>query len=378
MENHSSVESPGKKTILFIIGGLGIGGKERQLVELIHGLPQERYRCHLLVKKHDAYYLSKISGQLSSFCSLDRDSFRLFDFVTIARHITRIKPDVVCSWVNIASHFSLLAKCFTRHPYQLINCCIRNAPVRLPPALKFERLMYSVYGTVVANSKAGLAAYGQEGRKGRYVLYNGFDLGRVPACNRSEARKKLGLDDKQFLVVMVASLSKLKDHKTLLKAAVICKEQSEKIHFLLVGDGTEREGLEVWCQKNKLGSTVSFLGRRNDVELFFKASDISVLSSTAWFGEGISNSILESMACGTPVIASDSPGTREVIEDGKNGFLFPGGDHRDLAGKILHLETDTGIRECFIQSSKVTIRQKFSISSMIDSFDSIVASCDRS
>lgn len=296
----------GKISILFVLGGLGTGGKERQLIELIHGLPRDRFVCHLFVKKHDASYLEKVKEDLGSFYSLDQEKFHVLDFLTLARHIDKIQPDIVCSWTNITSHFCLLARIFTKHPYRIINCCIRNAPIQLSVVLKLERFLYSLYSCVVANSQAGLIAYGQEGKRGRYVLYNGFDVSRVPAYSKETAREMLGFEANTFIVVMVASLTLLKDHKTLLRTARECRNQPAHIQFLIVGDGTERNGLEKWVHDNGVESMVSFLGKRDDVELLFRAADISVLTSTAWFGEGISNSIIESMACGTPVIATDS------------------------------------------------------------------------
>ncbi len=251
-----------KIKILFTIGGLGVGGKERQLIELIHGLPKDRFECHLLVKKHDAYYLEKILDSLDSFCSLDKSSFSILDFLTVARHVDRVKPHIVCSWTNITSHFGLLARIVTRHPYRIMNCCIRNAPVRFTATLRFERFMYSFYGCVVANSNAGLQSYGQEGKKNRFVLYNGFDLSRVPTCSKEAARQKTGFSGDKFIVVMVASLSKLKDHKTLLKASVHCRKKDRGTQFFIVGDGTERDRLQQWSRDNDCESNVTFLGKR--------------------------------------------------------------------------------------------------------------------
>lgn len=371
----SCKEMTEKTTILFLIGNFGVGGKERQMIELIHGLPQDRFSCHLFVKNHDAFYLTKVQDRLGSFYSLENDNFHPFDFLCLARQIDRIKPDIVCSWANVTSHFSLLARLFTKHRYRLINCCIRNAPIQLSAVLKFERLMYSFYSCVVANSNAGLSAYGQNGKKGRYVLYNGFDIGRIPLLSKEAARKKLTFAAEQFIVVMVAGLTVLKDHKTILRAAAACEKQSENIQFLIVGDGTERSSLENWVHENELASTVSFLGKRDDVELIFRAADLSVLTSTSWFGEGTSNSIIESMACGTPVIASDSPGTREVIKNGENGFLVECGDHQALAEKIIELQrAPETIVKLSIEARK-RIEKKFSIDQLIGNFCQIIEKC---
>jgi len=349
------------------------------LIELISSLPQERYACHLLVKQHDAYYIEKIKGTLCSFVSLEKEKFHIFDFLTVADHINRIQPDIVCSWTNITSHFALLARVITRHPYKIINCCIRNAPIRLSVVLRIERFLYSFYTCVVANSKSGLIAYGQEGKNGRHVLYNGLDMGRVPSCSQTEARKTLGLGQGTIIVVMIASCTELKDHETLLKAFAEVSKKTEVAcyHLLIVGDGERRSSLENMTYELDIFSAVTFMGRRDDVEVILRASDMSVLSSTAWFGEGISNSILEALACGTPVIASDSPGTREVLNDENNGYIFPSGDHIQLAEKIQILGGNRDIRQRFTERGKLTIEKKFSITGMITSFEKIVESCDK-
>lgn len=366
-----------RKIILFVIGGFGVGGKERQLAELITNLPQDLFELHLLVKNHDAYYLDPIKEHLASFHSLEKSNFRLLDFLTLARHIDKVKPDVVSSWTRVTSHFCLLARCFSSQSFTLLNCCIRNAPVRLPAKLKFERFLYGFYSNVIANSHAGLRAYGQNGKKGRYVLYNGLDFKRIPTCSQLSARKKIGLDPDRFTVVMVASLTELKDHETLLRAAAACRAKITDIEFLIVGDGKRRMPLEALSEDLGLGSTVKFLGRRDDVEMIFKAADLSVLASTEWYGEGISNSILESMACGTPVIATDSPGTREVIVNNENGYIMNCGDYKGVADKIVELRSQPKVVNEISRKAQECIAEKFSIHQLIDNFEQIVESCSR-
>lgn len=200
-----------KISILFLIGSLGVGGKERQLIELIHGLPGNQFTCHLFVKNLDAYYISRVSEKLDSLHSLEKEKFHLFDSFAVAKQITKLKPDIVCSWTNITSHFALFARLLTRHRYSIMNCCIRNAPPKLSTVLRLERMLYSLYACVVANSYAGLAAYGQSNKQGRYVLYNGFDMSRIPVCSQNEARAQVGLNKEKKIVVMVASFTKLKD-----------------------------------------------------------------------------------------------------------------------------------------------------------------------
>ncbi len=361
-------------SILFVIGRLGTGGKERQLVELIHGLKKRGYELHLLVKNNDASFLDKIRDDLASFHSLEKKQFHFLDFLKIAAIINSTKPDIVSIWAVVAGYFILPARLFTPCSYKLINCCIRNAPLRLSLSKKIERFMYSFFPTVVSNSKAGLVAYGQQKKKGRHVLYNGFDFNRVPDVSRQAAKQELGFPVDKKCIVMVASLTEKKDHEMFIDCAARLLTQRDDIIFYLIGDGYRREILQAKVCKLGIESSVLFLGNRDDVELIFRAADLSILTSTAWFGEGISNSILESLACGTPVIATDSPGTREVIEDEKNGLIVPCGDSGELADKVGLLLGNPNLMNRLGDKGRKTVEKKFSLSEMIEGFIRIIGS----
>ncbi len=362
------------KSILFIIGSFYIGGKERQLIELIRGLNKLGYETHLIVKNYDPTLRDKVLNSLVSFHSFDQKRFHLLDFLKISRIIDQTRPDVVSTWVNVAGYFSFLFRLFSSHSYRLINCGIRNAPIQLPLSRKIERFMYTFFPVVVANSYAGLAAYGQENKNGRHVLYNGFDFSRIPQINRQEARQTLNLQTQKYSIVMVAGLTEKKDHNMYIDSAAFLLTKRDDITFFIVGEGARRKTLQAKVRNLGIESRVLFLGKRDDVELILRAADISVLTSTARFGEGISNTILESLACGTPVIATDSPGTREVIEDDNNGLIVPCGDHLKLAEKISLLLENKMLREQLGQRGKEMVTDKFSIKKMISGFINIIES----
>lgn len=363
-----------KKSILFVIGNLTPGGKERQLVELIYHLPKEQFNAHLLVKNYDVQFLEKIKNKLTSFHSLNKRHFQLFELHTFVCQINQIKPDIVCSWAQTTSHFCLFAYLFAIKKFKLMNCSIRNAPLKLSLRLKLERLLYDFYRVVVANSKAGLVAYNQNGKKRRYVLYNGFDTARIPKISKVAARDQLNISKERFVVVMVASLTEKKDHETFLYSIRECTKYQQKIDFFIVGDGPNRTRLEKQAKQMKINSNLFFLGKRDDVELIFRTADVSVLTSTADFGEGISNSIIESLGCGTPVIATDNPGTREIIDDGKNGFIIKPGDYKALTERIAFLKNNPKMRKRLSHNGLEKIKSKFSLDQMVTQFEDIMAS----
>ena len=135
-----------------------------------------------------------------------------------------------------------------------------------------------------------------------------------------------------------------KRHDIFLQAADRLAAKHPKLEFILVGDGPLRPGLEAMAAKLGLGERVIFLGERLDIPAVLAASDISVLPSMS---ESLSNSIMESMAAGVPVVACRAGGNVELIRDGENGFLVATADAEALAERIDTLVQQPELRKSF-------------------------------
>ena len=108
-----------------------------------------------------------------------------------------------------------------------------------------------------------------------------------------------------------------------------------------------------------------------------KASDLSVLVSTGHFGEGISNSLIESLACAIPTIATDSPGTREVIQSGVNGEIVAPQDPEALAAKIIELLDDREKSAILAEEGRTSILSLFSMENCLENFQDILGEISR-
>lgn len=157
--------------------------------------------------------------------------------------------------------------------------------------------------------------------------------------NRAVIRKQLGLSEDDFVIVVIAELTKRKNHKQILESIRVLEDKS--CHLLVVGTGIFLNELEVFVQENKIDSQVHFLGYRKDIAELLNASDVSVLAS---LNEGFGMCILESMAAGLPVIATKTKGAKESIIDGFNGFLVDINDSQRLAEKLNLLKTNKNLR----------------------------------
>jgi glycosyltransferase involved in cell wall biosynthesis len=172
----------------------------------------------------------------------------------------------------------------------------------------------------------------------------------------------------------VAMISRMNDpakrHDVFLHAAARLAAKHPKLEFALVGDGDLRAGLEELAAKLGLGNRAVFLGERYDIAAVLASSAISVLPSMS---ESLSNSIMESMAAGVPVVACRVGGNGELIRDGENGFLVSPGNADELADRIDQLVRDAELRQSF----GATVRkdaQRFTVDKIAGEYEKLYLS----
>lgn len=154
------------------------------------------------------------------------------------------------------------------------------------------------------------------------TLYNCVDLDeftRLSASDRAAVRDDLGLAPEHQIVIMVARMVTQKNYPLVLDIAPEILRSCPDARFVFVGGGPDEDELKARAQSSGIAAKCLFLGRRDDVPRLLGASDVAILPS---FKEGFSNAVLEAMACGLPVIASDVGGNSEIIDPGTNGYLL--------------------------------------------------------
>jgi sugar transferase (PEP-CTERM/EpsH1 system associated) len=200
-------------------------------------------------------------------------------------------------------------------------------------------------------------------RKPVNQIYNGVDTASYRPGDGKCIRQKLGLSPQTFVVGIVASLNPIKDHQTLIRAFNRLHQQEPKTILLIVGDGPDREKLEAHAN-----SGVLFLGNRTDVPVIMRALDVFVLSSV---NEGISNTLLEAMSSGVPVVATSVGGNPEIVVDGVTGRLFPAGNSDALTSILLNYFRTPDLRYEHGCRGRERAVAHFSIRSMVDSYESV-------
>ncbi len=192
-----------------------------------------------------------------------------------------------------------------------------------------------------------------------HIIHNGIDP--IPFQGTQKAKylyERYGLGENDSHIVSIARLMKIKAHSTLLRAYARVVKKKKNTRMLLIGDGPLRKDLERDSEKLGLTNYVRFLGHQHNVAEWLSIACISVLSTHI---EGFSLTVLESMAAGVPVIATDVGGNREAIQDGVTGFLTPHGDANAITGNILNLLNDPDLRHAIGERAKKVVQKSFTI-----------------
>jgi len=218
-------------------------------------------------------------------------------------------------------------------------------------------------------------AYDDKSKSKIKTIYNGVNPGRFSVdLSRKEKRKysrELGIVHSAFTIGIIAQISKKKGHIHLFESVKFLEEKFGITSQVLVVGG-DYEGTGYMAElKDKvaelyLDSEVVFTGFRKDVINILQLMDVVVLPSVK--GEGLPLVLLEAMAASKPVISSDIAGTGEIINHGKDGFLFSPGDSKKLGHFLEKLYKDRDLRERISASGKSKVKSKFSVSSQTESY----------
>jgi glycosyltransferase involved in cell wall biosynthesis len=229
-----------------------------------------------------------------------------------------------------------------------------------------KNIVFGASDRIIANTEAGLVAYRAPKEKST-VIYNGFNFDRLKSMEGVESmRKRFGIKTK-FIVAMVASFLEYKDWGTYIKAAKKVIAASDEVTFLCIGDGDDS------AYRNAISGSeterILFLGKQSKVESIMNVCDIGVLTTNVnHHGEGISNALMEFMALGKPVIATNYGGSVELIEQNVSGYLIDPFSDEQLSNKITNLLADPSARMEMGANAFKRVKQKFSIDGMVNNF----------
>ncbi len=359
--------------ILHVLDRLDLGGTEKTLARLIKGLNPDLFQHSICtLRGTEPAALSWLSDIDITDAGREARGFQ-FNVLRLARIMKAVRPTIVHSrnWGGIEG--ALAARCagvpvvvHSEHGYQmdmmnglpLRQRAIRHAAYRCANAIFTVSQELRNYHAAQAWWDAGSIG----------VLHNGVDGDRFSPSKAvsNRIRAELGIERDALVVGYVGRLIALKDVSTLLLAVEKLVPDVPEVHIVVVGSGSEL----VRLQSQVTGSTllsqrVCFTGARENVADLLQAMDIFVLPSLM---EGMSNTLLEAMATGLPVIASDVGGNPEIVADSGCGYLFQPRDVAGLAEKLAGLLRNPDLRFRFGDQARRRAREVFGLEAMLERY----------
>lgn len=193
-------------------------------------------------------------------------------------------------------------------------------------------------------------------------IYNGVNQASLNCTiSKKDSRKQLGLPPEKILIGTVGRLHAQKGHFYLIEAAETVVKKYPESHFVLIGDGELRTKLISQIQQKQMENSFSVLGYRDDIPLILQSLDLFVLPSLA---EGFPFAILEAMAAGLPVVATDVGGVREIISPGETGMIVLPANSHELAGVICALLQNEKQMKMLGQQAKQKVFNHFNLKKM--------------
>jgi glycosyltransferase involved in cell wall biosynthesis len=365
-----------KPAVLQLIDSFNQGGSERQALQLTRLLVESgRFRVRLACLSPEGVLRDSINDlNLGEIPSFPLTSFTDRNAVTQLRRLVRwlksSRIDILHTHDFYTNIFGMAGGGLARLPVRVASMR-ETEGMRSAAQKQVQRMAYSMAHHVVANSNAvrdKLIGDGIAPEKVS-VIYNGLDVRRLATTlSRAESLSLFGLPARRFITIVANMRHEVKDYPMFLRAARQVKSAVADAAFLLAGEGELTDSLRVMAGELGISDSTFFLGRCEKVAELLSVSEICVLSSKA---EGFSNSILEYMAAGRPVVVTDVGGAREVVDEGETGYLVPSGDDAMMAERLIALLGDPERARAMGAKGKRVVADKFSCDAQLARTESL-------
>ena len=356
-----------KQRILHIIPTLDRGGAEKQLALLAAGLPRVEFDVHVCALTRGGPLESDLRAAGVPVTVIGkRWKFDPRAYGQLERFIRQLQPRLVQTWLFAANSYGRMAARRAGVPCIVASeRCVDRWKVW--HELAIDRWLARNTARLVVNSTGVSDFYTEHGlpHEKFVVIPNGVEPPPPSNLTREALLAELGLPANSRLIGAVGRLWPQKRVKDLIWASDLLKVIRDDVHVLIVGDGPQRQRLERYREVVRIADRVHFLGARNDVPRLMPHFDLLWLASSF---EGLPNSILEAMAAGVPVVASDIPGNRDLVVPGETGYLVPVGDRAALATRANELLDNPERARAMGEAGRRRALDEFSVPRMIERF----------
>lgn len=367
-------QGPQKYHVVHLVESLEVGGMENGIVNLANHMDRERFEVSICCLSHPGALAAKLAdsgishfslGWLSGFCP------RII--ATLTRELTLRKADVLHThgWLTLV-YGALASK--LAGVSALVNGehgTFHLDQPRRKLAYRLLSLLVDRFLTVSFSLQDQLIDVLHIPESKIVTIPNGVDAAKFSPRGHDYIRRikeKLGIPVTAQVIGSTGRLEPVKNYDLLLRAFARITPMFPQLCCLLVGDGSRRQHLEHLASELGIGEKIIFLGKVGNPQDFLPVLDVFVLTS---FSEGMSNTILESMSCAKPIVATDVGGNGEMVRDGLNGILVESDNVSQLAEALAQLLRDEGKIALFGSNSRRIVEENYSISSMVSAYEKV-------
>lgn len=370
--------------IAHVLDALDFGGVENMALLLLQRLPRDQFEHHVLYTGvGPPARQSEFVAAAPHFALIPFRRGRWFSFIRrMARYFRRHRiTTVLCHnfghhpWIGVAARLAGIRRVYT---------IVASSPCYSPRA-RVKNWIKGLLGRLVCRLEVAVSPQVADEltqdlrlppRRIRTII-NSCMTDEI--AERAERRRKTARHDVPTLL-MVARLDDAKDHATLFKAVAELKRQGRRVRLRLAGEGPYFDSLQEQARELGIGEDVEFLGARHDIPELLGESDLFVLATKT---EGFGIVLIEAMSAGLPVISSDVPACRAVLEDGRCGLLVPPSDVAALRNAIERLLDDSRLRDQLVAAGRERVRRQYDPQATVDAYarllkgesDAIGSSC---
>lgn len=365
---------PSMIRLCYIVCNLNPGGLERVVVNFLNNMDRSKFKLHLVCLDKSGFLLDQIRMDDIDYTVLHRRGGLDFRTLMKLRHyLIKEKIDIVHGHNYMPLVFGgIAAKLIWNGPkviYTEHNQIYRASPSRRK-MFKWFIKNADVFLTVSDDLKRYCEQLTRT-KKSIQVLYNGIDGTVYKKVNADRIKKELHIKEGERIIGTAVVISKQKAIHYMLDAfSYVCKERNDTT-LVIAGDGPLRSEMIQYAERCGLSDKVIFLGYRRDVPELMSLYEIFLLSSL-WEGHPLC--LLEALAVGTPIVATDVGGCAEVVEDSVNGYIVPTKKPSIFAEKILAILGDASLREKMSLANRDRFHKHFSLEAMVQNHENMYTS----
>lgn len=350
--------------ITYLIPTLDQSGAEKQLTLLASRLPREEFLPRVIALTRGGPYESVLAAAdvpvtiLGKRWKFDPGAWR-----RLKRELHRQAPDILHTWLFAANAYGRLSlPAHTPVRRVVSERCVDTWKAGWQ--LWLDRRLISRTDKLIGNSPSVVEFYTQLGMPAERCLCipNGIEMPPADRSQRRELLASLGIPESAYVIVSIGRLAEQKRVRDLIWGAITLWQIRSQVHLLVIGDGPERTRLEEFAAEVAAQPVVHFLGHREDATRWLAAGDVFWLGSSF---EGLSNSLMEAMAAGLPVVATDIPPNRHLVTPEEDGFLVRLGDPVGFMQFTRRLIDDPTLGDRLGAAGRERMLREFSIEQMV-------------